>query len=529
MSAFLTLDRLSAATPDGTPLFFDLTLSLSAECVGLVGRNGSGKSTLLSIINGARAPSGGTVQRAGRFAVLAQVQDETQTLAEALGTAEALARLRRLESGEGAPDDADLADWTLESRIAEALAQVRLPVADLARRVATLSGGERTRLALAAMLIGEPDVLLLDEPTNNLDADGRAAISELLAGWRGGVLVASHDRDLLEHADRIVELSPTGCTVFGGGWSAFAAARDAMRERVQTELAQAERAVKQTVRAVQAQAERQARRDKGGRADATKGGAPKILLGAQKRRAEATAGRGNLLAERLTGAAADELAQARQRVDIVTPLHIDLPRTNLPANRTLLRFEEVVLERGDRRLFGPLNFDVTGPERLVVRGPNGSGKSSLLHLAMGDLLPTRGRVSRAEGALVLLDQHGALLDPALDLVANMQARHPGMTQGAAHDLLARFAFCNRDARRPVASLSGGERLRAGLAMLTGGSMPPQMLLLDEPTNHLDIAAIELLERALAGFDGALMTVSHDPRFVDAVGCEREIVLSVAPG
>jgi ATPase subunit of ABC transporter with duplicated ATPase domains len=525
MSAFLTLDRLSAATPDGTALFSDLTLSLGAEVVGLVGRNGSGKSTLLSIISGARTPSAGTVQRAGRFAMLAQVQDDAQTLAEALGIADGLARLRRLETGDGSPADADLADWTLESRIAEALAHVRFPEDDLARRVATLSGGERTRLALAAMLIGEPDVLLLDEPTNNLDAAGRAAISELLAGWRGGALVASHDRDLLEQADRIVELAPTGYTVFGGGWSAFGEAREAMRARAQTDLAQAERAARQTARDVQARAERQARRDKGGRADAAKGGAPKILLGARKRRAEETAGRANLLAERLTGEAAGELAQARQRVEIVTPLHIDLPRTTLPANRTLLRFEEVMLERGERRLFGPLSFDVTGPERIVVRGPNGSGKSSLLRLAMGDMAPTHGRVSRAESALAMLDQHGALLDPALDLVANMQARHPGMTQGAAHDLLARFAFRNRDARRPVASLSGGERLRAGLAMLTGGSTPPQMLLLDEPTNHLDIEAIELLEEALAGFDGALMIVSHDPRFVDAVGCDREIVLA----
>jgi len=524
MSAFLTLDRLSAATPDGTPLFSDLTLSLGAEIVGLVGRNGAGKSTLLSIVAGARAPSGGTVHHVGRIGMLAQVQDETQTLGEALGIREALARLNRLAAGDGSADDAELADWTLESRIAAALAQVRFPHDDLDRRVATLSGGERTRLALAAMLIGEPELLLLDEPTNNLDAAGREAISELLAGWRGGALVASHDRDLLERADRIVELSPVGCTVFGGGWSAFAEARSAMRESARTELEQAQRAVKQTARAVQAQAERQARRDKGGRADAAKGGTPKIILGAQKRRAEETVGRASVLAERLTGAAAEELAQARQRVEIVTPLHIDLPRANLPANRTLLRFDEVVLQHGPRTLFGPLSFEVTGPERTVVRGPNGSGKSSLLGLAIGELAPTRGRVSRAEGALAMLDQHAGLLDPALDLVANMQARHPGMTQGAAHDLLARFAFRNRDARRPTASLSGGERLRAGLALLTGGSTPPQMLLLDEPTNHLDLAAIELLEAALAGYDGALMIVSHDPRFVAAVGCTREIVL-----
>jgi ATPase subunit of ABC transporter with duplicated ATPase domains len=118
----------------------------------------------------------------------------------------------------------------------------------------------------------------------------------------------------------------------------------------------------------------------------------------------------------------------------------------------------------------------------------------------------------------------SILDPALDLVANMRARHPAMTAQQAHDVLARFAFRNREALRPVATLSGGERLRAGLALVTGGPVPPQLLILDEPTNHLDIAAVEMLETALAGWDGALLLVSHDRRFCEAVGFGREIVL-----
>ncbi|WP_284278917.1 ATP-binding cassette domain-containing protein, partial [Sphingobium jiangsuense] len=155
---------------------------------------------------------------------------------------------------------------------------------------------------------------------------------------------------------------------------------------------------------------------------------------------------------------------------------------------------------------------------------NGSGKSTLLRIDMGEEEPSAGTVERADGALAMLDQHVGLLDPAIDLVANMQARHPGMTREAAHAVLARFAFRNRDALRPAATLSGGERLRAGLALATGGPVPPQMLLLDEPTNHLDMEAIAMLEQALAGWDGALLLVSHDRRFLDAVGYDREIRL-----
>jgi ATPase subunit of ABC transporter with duplicated ATPase domains len=161
---------------------------------------------------------------------------------------------------------------------------------------------------------------------------------------------------------------------------------------------------------------------------------------------------------------------------------------------------------------------------VVVSGPNGSGKTSLLHLAMGLAQPSSGTVTRAEGALAMLDQHVTLLDPALDLVANLRLRHPEMTAGQAHEVLARFAFRNRDALRPAGTLSGGERLRAGLAIVTAGPVPPQMLILDEPTNHLDIDALEMLETALANYDGALLLVSHDRRFVDAVGIDREIRL-----
>jgi ATPase subunit of ABC transporter with duplicated ATPase domains len=524
MSALLTIDRLSAAAPDGSHLFSDLTLSLGREVVGLVGRNGSGKSTLLSILAGTREPLAGDIVCPSRIAVLRQLQPDAGNLYEASGIADDIARLRRLDRGEGSGDDASLADWTLEDRLAQALARVGLGAIAPDRTVASLSGGERTRLGLAAMLLNDPQVLLMDEPTNNLDADGREAIAGLLAGWPGGAIVASHDRALLEGADRIVELSPVGITSFGGGWSGFTEARDASRERTEADLDRAAHDLKHQARTVQRQSEKKARRDKAGKAKAAKGGMPKILLGAMAERAENSGARGGRIAERQMDAAATTLDEARRRFEVVTPLRIDLLRSRLPANRTLLRFEGVTLERGDRRLFGPLSFDITGPERVVVSGRNGSGKTSLLRLAMGELQPSLGKVTRAERSAAMLDQHVDILDPRLDLVENLRCHYPEMTGGQAHEILARFAFRNRDALRPAATLSGGERLRAGLAIATGALVPPQLLVLDEPTNHLDIDAIELLEAALAGWDGALLLVSHDRDFIERVGFTREITL-----
>jgi ATPase subunit of ABC transporter with duplicated ATPase domains len=291
MSAFLILDSISLTTPDGQKLFDGLTLAVGRERTGLVGRNGSGKSTLLRLLAGGIEPARGNVQRLGSIGMLAQLADDGLTVAQALGVADHLARLRRIEHGEGSLDDVIDADWTLEARLHGALADTGLPALALDRPIASLSGGERTRVALARLLIEAPDLLLLDEPTNNLDADGRQAIGELLEHWQGGVLLASHDRALLERVDRIVELTPVGVTMFGGAWSAFAAARDLARARAETELGRASDALRNTERAVQQAREKKARRDKAGRAYGASGNQAAILLGAQKQRAE-TAARG---------------------------------------------------------------------------------------------------------------------------------------------------------------------------------------------------------------------------------------------
>jgi ATPase subunit of ABC transporter with duplicated ATPase domains len=251
MTAPAILDSISLATPDGRPLFDGLSLAIGRERTGIVGRNGCGKSTLLRLIGGEIEPAGGSVRRAGSIGMLAQLADERLTVAQALGVSEGLACLRRLDRGEGSLDDAAQADWTLENRIGEALAATGLPALPLDRPIASLSGGERTRVALARLLIEAPDVLLLDEPTNNLDADGREAVARLLEGWQGACVVASHDRSLLGRVDRIVELSPVGITVFGGGWSSFAEQRDAARTRAEADLDRASDALRNTERAVQ--------------------------------------------------------------------------------------------------------------------------------------------------------------------------------------------------------------------------------------------------------------------------------------
>lgn len=375
MSSFLTLSNLSAATPDGRPLFHDLTLSVGAERIGLVGRNGSGKSTLLHIVAGETLPASGTIHRAGTVDRLAQLWHDGDSVAEALGVHDPLSILTRIQAGDGTAADFDAADWTLPATIDAALTDVGLEGIVLERPMGSLSGGERTRVGMARLAIAKPDLLLLDEPTNNLDTEGRAAIERWIAGWRGGLLVASHDRALLETMDRIVELSPIGNRIVGGGWSAFAAARDAERSRAEAEQTRTDAALRTTRLAAQSAREAKDRRDKAGRSFAARGSEPKILLGRQAERAENSSGHGRRLAERQIEEAVQARASAQARVEVLTPLTIDLPATGLPSQAEILSIEHATVAYGDRR-FGPWSLTIRGPERVALTGRNGAGKST---------------------------------------------------------------------------------------------------------------------------------------------------------
>lgn len=526
MHPSITLSNIRWTTPDGRDVLSGIDAAFTSERCGIVGRNGSGKSTLLNIVAGTLPPSGGNRVVHGTVAMLNQSVDISagRTVAELFGVGKAMADLERALRGEADAQVLAAIDWTLESRIADALADVALHC-PATTPLEQLSGGQRTRAALAAALFACPDFLLLDEPTNNLDREGRDALLRLIRRWRSGAIIVSHDRELLDEMDAIVELSPHGAARYGGNGSAYAARRKAERTAAEEALSHARHQADQVARKAQQATERQQRRDAAGRRSERRGDMPRILLGARKERAENSGGEGRLIAERQRRAATEQVEAAREKIEVIDPLTVRLPSSNLPSDRRVLDVEALRFAYDSApALFDDLSFSLNGPERVAICGPNGSGKSTLLQLIVGALRPQAGRIT-CHVPHALLDQQAMLLDEGLSIIDNLRARHRMIDRNAAHAALARMGFRADAALQRVSTLSGGQRLRAALACVLGGGEAPQLLILDEPTNHLDLDSIAAVEEGLQHYDGALLIVSHDRRFLDAIGIERHITLA----
>ena len=258
---------------------------------------------------------------------------------------------------------------------------------------------------------------------------------------------------------------------------------------------------------------------------------PKILLGARKESGEATARRLGELGERQVARQRERLEAARARVEIRDGLELELAPTGLHTTRRVLDVDGVsyTLPGAVAPLFRELTFSVRGPQRWAIRGPNGSGKSTLLRMLAGELEPGEGRVERGlePDSVAWLDQRGSLLDPDATVMDCFRAANPAMDPAACHHALAKLLFTGDAAHARVRTLSGGERIRAGLACTVGGGRPPLLLILDEPTNHLDLDILAAVEELLRGYDGALVVVSHDETFLEAIGVERTVELEGA--
>jgi ATPase subunit of ABC transporter with duplicated ATPase domains len=433
---------------------------------------------------------------------------------------EALAALQRLESGDG--DEADLAllgeRWDLRQRLQAELARAGLPPLPPETPAATLSGGQAMRAALAGAWLADADFLILDEPSNHLDREGRQALLAQLRRWRGGLLVISHDRELLETMESIVELSPLGLQRHGGGWSFYVERRDTMRAQAEAELERRKLERRQATARLQREAERQQRRQSQARSERADGSQPRCVLDFRQERSEDSAGRMRQRHEAVRAELAGAVREAASRVAVDTAIVVPpLPPAVLP--------HEVLAFDGELPFVAAplarLQLRLHGAARLAVCGPNGCGKSTLLQVLAGRLAPRAGRVERPV-VQAWLDQRLAGFDGPGSALERIQDACRQRPEAELRTRLAQLGLGAATLATPCDALSGGERLKLALARALLADEPARLLLLDEPGNHLDLAALEALEAMLRAWRGALVVVSHDDAFLASLALDERL-------
>jgi ATPase subunit of ABC transporter with duplicated ATPase domains len=523
----LALHGLDIALPDGRILFHDIHETLGTDIVALIGPNGSGKSSLGRVVAGLAEPLHGRIERAVPVRHVEQQTGPVQaaSLAALAGLDAPLDALRRLAAGEALDEDFDIIGerWDLEARW-----RAMLDGAGLHESMTptSLSGGQRTLLALIGAFCSEAGLLVLDEPSNHLDRERRRFLIDQMLAWRAGgrgLLLISHDRELLEHADRTLEVHACSLRRYGGGWSLVDAQRGAELAARETQLERARVERKNADSAMRLEAERAARRSaRGARAKAA-GGQPKIVLNALPQRAQQT-----------DGARAERHAQRRQALqqdvlDAFGALDGAMERPSfpmldldIPDGQAAVVLEELVAQWGPRQ---PLDWGANGAARIAIRGPNGCGKSTLLRTIAGEIAPVSGRCRTLPSRL--LDQQLAMLDPARSLLDQLRVVATQHEEGRLRQYLALAGLKPDRVLRPAGSLSGGERMRGALLCAVLHEPAPRLLLLDEPTNHLDLQGVEALEAMLQSWPGALVVVSHDERFLDGLALNRRLDWSPA--
>ncbi|MGC5048248.1 ABC-F family ATP-binding cassette domain-containing protein [Micrococcus porci] len=484
--------------------------------VGLVGRNGAGKTTLTKVLAGITQPTAGSVTVSGRLGYLPQdpkVEDMDQSGRDRILAArdldQTIRRMRAAEADMASEDDAARqkamdrysrlqaefearGGYAAESEAARITSNLGLPDRVLDQPLHTLSGGQRRRVELARILFSDADTMLLDEPTNHLDHDSIVWLRDYLKTYSGGLLMISHDVELMEMTvNKVLYLDAMRQTidVYNMNWKNYQAQRQQDEARRRREFANAEKKAS----ALLAQAEKM-------RAKATKATAAQNMI---KR------------AERMMRGVEGERAQDR-----VAAIRFPTPQAS---GKTPLRAENLSKSYGSLEIFTGVDLAIDRGSRVVILGYNGAGKTTLLRMLAGTESPDTGEVIAGHGLkLGYFAQEHDTLDQDASVLDNMRHAAPQLGDTQCRTLLGSFLFQGDDVDKPARVLSGGEKTRLALATLVASSA--NVLLLDEPTNNLDPASREEILSALRQYEGAVVLVTHDEGAVEALAPERVVLL-----
>lgn len=498
-------------------LLSDVTFHINpGDRIGLVGRNGAGKTTLTKVLMDEFIPATGTVMRSGTVGYLPQdsrTGDLTQTITDRILSARNLAelsrRMRRAEDEMSSPDpklmergmrryptaEAEFiaaGGYAAQAEAASIASNLGLESSIMHRSLDTLSGGQRRRVELARILFEKPDTMILDEPTNHLDADSIIWLREYLKTYEGGLMIISHDLDLIDEVVNIVfflDATRQIIDIYSMGYRAYLKQREVDERRRRRERASAEK----KAAALHAQADKM-------RAKATKAVAAQNMA---KR------------ADRMLAGLADERVEEK-----VANLRFPTPAS---CGKVPLTASGLTKSYGSTEVFTGVDLAIDQGSRVVILGFNGAGKTTLLKILAGQEEPDAGAVEPGYGLkLGYYAQEHETLDVNQSVLDNMKSAAPNLDETSARTVLGSFLFSGDDAYKSAAVLSGGEKTRLALATLVVSGA--NVLLLDEPTNNLDPASREEILSAIRSYVGAIILVTHDAGAVEALDPDRVLIL-----
>lgn len=459
----ISLSNVSFSYDSSNPILDGVSVVFNnSDRVAIVGDNGSGKTTLLRLLAGEISPDSGNVAHSATTYMMKQIN-------------------------------------AMDAK----------------------SGGERQSAELWRAFNSGAAILLLDEPTNNLDADAKQRFFSELMAYPFGVVVVSHDRELLQKMDRIIEVANGKLRVYGGNYDFYVAQKRAEQETIMAKYVNTKKEIARLNNTIDiAQNTRQHHEAKQAK-EIANSRRSRIDANALKGKSQETEAKKRAIIQKKLD------TQLNLQQELTSQMIDDKIKIPLPSkpfySKELVQISDLKFGYGDRMIFNGFNFSMYGSDRIRITGRNGSGKTTLLKLICGQLKPESGTV-KVFGKIAYLNQDLSVLDKNKTIIENIMDI-AGVLKHDAHVIAANFGFRGDTSNKKVGVLSGGELLKATLASVLGGADQPDLLILDEPTNNLEIKSIAILEDALNQYHGAILLVSHDEIFAKNINIDKQIIIN----